>query len=555
MGTINFFSLKRRFYSVENCKIYEPKQLYNIGEGVSVDTFLKKHAAVIDYVDTNESEGALIELDHEFKNKLTTHVEIHPSLLLGIMGNMVIFPENNPYPRDAFSCGQSKQAVSLYSSNFHNRIDKMGIVLNYGQTPIVKSRYLDFVTKEQHPYGENAIVAIMAYNGYNVEDALIFNEGSVKRGLFRTTYFNMYESHEETENVGGSTTSSRFCEINKENVVGKKPGYDYNYLDENGIVKENTMMNDKVVVIGKATSDPENPGTYSDASVFTKKGQLGFVDKAFMTEQEEGKRLVKVRIREERLPAIGDKLCSRAGQKGTIGVIIPEADMPFTADGVRPDILVNPHALPSRMTIGQLVEGLMGKACTIYGAYGNCTAFENKGPKHKIFGEMLTQEGFHSSGTEVLYNGMTGEQIESDIYLAPNYYLRLKHMVKDKINYRARGPRAQLTRQTLGGRANDGGLRVGEMERDGVIAHGMTNFLQESMLVRGDDFYMAVCNKTGTIAIYNESKNIFLSPIADGPIEFNGTLDGKLNIKNVSKFGKDFSIVRVPYAFKLLMQN
>ena len=552
---ISGFSQKKISYSVENCEIYEPRQLYSIGEGTNVDTFLKKHASIIDYVDTSESEGALIELDHNSTNKLTTHIEIHPSLLLGIMGNMVIFPENNQFPRDAFSCGQSKQAVSLYSSNFHNRIDKMGIVLNYGQIPIVKSRYLDFVTKEQHPYGENAIVAIMAYNGYNVEDALIFNEGSVKRGLFRTTYFNMYEAHEETENVGGSTTSTRFTEINKENVVGKKPGYDYNYLDENGIVKENTMMNDKVVVIGKCTSNPENPGTYSDASVFTKKGQLGFVDKAFMTEQEEGKRLVKVRIREERLPAIGDKLCSRAGQKGTIGIIIPEADMPFTADGVKPDILVNPHALPSRMTIGQLVECLMGKACTLYGAYGNCTAFENKGPKHKIFGDMLTKQGFHSSGTEVLYNGMTGEQIESNIFIGPTYYLRLKHMVKDKINYRARGPRAQLTRQTLGGRANDGGLRVGEMERDGVIAHGMTNFLHESMLVRGDDFYMAVCNKTGTIAIYNETKNIFLSPLADGPIEFNGTLDGKLNIKNISKFGKDFSIVRVPYAFKLLLQE
>jgi DNA-directed RNA polymerase II subunit RPB2 len=551
---ISGFSQKLVSYSPEECKIYKPSQLYNIGS-TNENTFLQKNACIIDYVDTNESEGALISVEHEFKNKLITHVEIHPSLILGVMGNMVIFPENNQLPRDLFSCGQSKQAVSLYTSNFHNRIDKMGVVLNYGQIPIVKSRYLDYVTKEQHPYGENAIVAIMSYNGYNVEDALIFNEASIKRGLFRTTYFNMYEAHEEMSNIGGSVIDSRFCEINKENVIGKKPGYDYNYLDENGLVKENTMMNDKIVVIGKCTSNPDNPGTYIDASVTPKKGQLGFVDKAFMTEQEEGKRLVKVRIREERFPAIGDKLCSRAGQKGTVGIILPETDMPFTSEGIRPDLIVNPHALPSRMTIGQLVECLMGKACTFYGGYGDCTAFINKGPKHKLFGEMLVKQGYHSSGTELLYNGMTGEQLESEIFIGPTYYLRLKHMVKDKINYRARGPRTQLTRQTLGGRANDGGLRVGEMERDGVIAHGMTNFLQESMLVRGDDYYMAVCNKTGSIAIYNERKNIFLSPIADGPIQFSGNLEGNMNVINISKYGKDFSIVRVPYAFKLLMQE
>ena len=229
--------------------------------------------------------------------------------------------------------------------------------------------------------------------------------------------------------------------------------------------------------------------------------------------------------------------------------------MPFTEGGIRPDIIINPHALPSRMTIGQLVETLMGKACGLYGAFGDCTAFVNKGSKHKIFGDLLTQVGFHSSGTEVLYNGNTGEQLESNIYIGPTYYMRLKHMVKDKINYRALGPRTVLTRQTVQGRANDGGLRIGEMDRDALIAHGITNFLQESMLVRGDDYYMAVCNKSGTIAIYNESYNLFLSPFADGPIKFNGTLNDRLNIENISKFGRSFSIVRVPYAFKLLIQE
>ena len=207
------------------------------------------------------------------------------------------------------------------------------------------------------------------------------------------------------------------------------------------------------------------------------------------------------------------------------------------------------------MTIGQLVETLMGKACAMYGGFGDCTAFMNKGQKTEQFGKMLTNVGFHSSGNQLLYNGQSGEQMYSQIFIGPTYYMRLKHMVKDKINYRARGPRTVLTRQTVQGRANDGGLRIGEMERDGIIAHGASKFLQESMLVRGDEYFMAVCNQTGMIAIYNDSNNLFLSPYADGPIRFTGTLSDGLNIQNVSKYGRSFSILRVPYSFKLLIQE
>jgi len=472
------------------------------------------------------------------------------------MGNQVIFPENNQLPRDLFACGQARQAISLYHSNAQVRVDKTGIVLNNGQVPLVKSRYLKYINNEEHPCGENTIVAIMAWNGYNVEDSILFNEGSLKRGLFRTTYYSVYESREESTRVGQSTIDSRFANIESKEVVGLKPGGDYAQLDEFGLVKENALVDEKTVLIGKVTTNLEKPGTYIDASSFPKKGQLGYVDKSFMTEGEEGFRIAKVRIRNERIPGIGDKFCSRCGQKGTVGLVIPEADMPFTADGLKPDIIINPHALPSRMTIGQLVESLMGKACTLQGAFGDCTAFVNNSDMPKVFGQLLTENGYHSSGNELLYNGQTGEQIQSEIYMGPTYYMRLKHMVKDKINYRAQGPRTALTHQTVQGRANDGGLRIGEMERDGLIAHGITNFLQESMLVRGDDYYMAICNKTGTVAIYNESQNIFLSPLADGPIKFNGAYDSEhLQIQTLSKYGRSFSIVRVPYAFKLLMQE
>jgi hypothetical protein len=207
------------------------------------------------------------------------------------------------------------------------------------------------------------------------------------------------------------------------------------------------------------------------------------------------------------------------------------------------------------MTIGQLIESLLGKACCVYGGFGDCTAFANKGPNVDVYGHMLVRAGFNASGNQILYNGMTGEQLYSDIYIGPTYYMRLKHMVKDKINYRALGPRTMLTRQTVQGRANDGGLRIGEMERDGVMAHGASAFLNESFMIRGDEYYMAVCNKTGAIAIYNQNLNLFLSPFSDGPINFNTTLDGKMNIRNISRFGRSFSIVRIPYALKLLIQE
>jgi DNA-directed RNA polymerase II subunit RPB2 len=550
-------------FNFKSNKVYELNDLYNDLHNDDANKIndvvynnLQKYKSVVDYLDTSEEESALIanESDDNKKNKYYTHVEIDPSLILGVMGNLIIYPQHNPVTRNSFSCGQSKQAVSMYHTNYQMRIDKMGVVLNYGQIPLIKSRYLEYINNEEIPYGVNAIVAIMCYTGYNVEDAILINEGAIQRGIFRTTYYSMYEAREESSKVSGMV-NSRFANIEKNNVVKIKPGYDYSLLDDHGMIKENTPLNDKIVLIGKITSDMENKDRFIDDSVKPKKGQLGFVDKSFITQGEEGFNIAKVRIREERIPAIGDKMASRSGQKGTLGLIIPEEDMPFTADGIRPDLIINPHAIPSRMTIGQIVESLFGKVCTSYGAFGDCTAFQVKGSNYSTYAPFLVKAGFNSTGNQILYNGMNGEQIQSDIYIGPTYYMRLKHMVKDKINYRATGPRTNLTRQTVQGRANDGGLRIGEMERDGVLAHGMSYFLNESFMIRGDEYYMAVCNKTGAIAIYNEVKNLFLSPFADGPVKFHTNPDGSMNIQNVSKFGRSFSVIRIPYSFKLLIQE
>jgi DNA-directed RNA polymerase II subunit RPB2 len=556
----------KKIKSYDSNKLYKFNELYENKSSAKspyeYEDFITKKA-IIDYIDPSESENALIlmnpndPIDSHIIDKYT-HMEIHESLIFGVMCNQITFPENNQFPRNAFSCGQSKQAVSMYHTNFQVRMDKTAVVLNNGQIPLVKTRYLEHINKEENPYGENAIVAIMCYTGYNMEDSILINEASIKRGLFNTTYYTVYETHEERTKQGDATVEKIFTNFQQSNnsVLGKKTGYDYSKLDKWGIIQENTIVNDKTVLIGMSSNNVLNKENRLDDSKLPKKGQIGIIDKSFITEGEEGERIAKVRICEIRVPNIGDKMASRNGQKGTIGLVIPECDMPFTKDGLRPDLIINPHALPSRMTIGQLVECITGKACAMYGGFGDCTAFNNKGSKVGVFGEKLIKMGYHSSGNEILYDGMNGSQIEMEIFIGPTYYMRLKHMVKDKINYRARGPRTALTRQPVSGRANDGGLRIGEMERDVLLSHGMNDFMKESMLDRGDKFYMAICNQTGMLSIYNPSKNLFMSPMADGPIQFTGTIDGNsFTIEKITKFGRSFSIICVPYSLKLLLQE
>jgi len=566
----NDFSWNQLIYGLKNLKEEKNIQCFDNDYDFNPEEFdfdfeklIKKYysnSGIIDFLDTNESETAMIASDETYlfeeNNNQTkyTHMEIHPSLLFGVMGNQVIYVENNPSTRNLFSCGQSKQAVSLYHSNYQNRFDKTGIVLNYGQVPLIKCRYLEYIQREAHPYGENVIVAIACYSGYNVEDAILINKGAVDRGLFRTTYYSTVESREESSTVADSNTDSEFMKIiDNKNIIGKKPGIKYQYIGENGLIKEGTKLNDKIALIGKVNKTPDTDNLV-DSSLTPKKGQKGTVDKTYLSEDDEGFRIAKIRIREERIPAIGDKMASRAGQKGTIGLVIPQEDMPFTENGIVPDLIINPHALPSRMTIGQIIETLLGKLCLEIGGFGDCTPYISKGNKSKIYGEILKEYGYHSSGNEILYNGFSGEQLKSEIFIGPTYYMRLKHMVKDKINYRAQGPRQQLTRQTVQGRANDGGLRIGEMERDGVIAHGASHFLNDSFMVRGDEYQMAICNNSGTIAVYNSEKKTFYSLHSDGPLKFKDNEDSVV-LDTISHHGKDFSIVRVPYTMKLLIHE
>ena len=519
------------------------------------DSQLLGSAAPLAYIDAQETNTMLLAMSPAEFMPRNNGIEIHPSLIFGVMGNQIVYPENNQLPRDLFFCGQGKQAVSIYSTAYESRIDKSALVLHYGQIPLVKSRYLDYINHEENPYGVNAIVAIMSYSGYNVEDAVLINRGSIERGMFATTYYSMYESREESEKVAGTTISSQFMNTDDPTVLSRKAGYDYSGLDASGFLPVNTPIVEKQIVIGKAASNVQMPGEFMDQSVGTKKGAKGIVDRVYMSEGDDGFRVGKMRVREWRQPAQGDKVCSRCGQKGTVGLIVDEADMPFTESGIRPDIIVNPHALPSRMTIGQLVEALAAMVGAEYGTFGDCTAFENKGQKVTELGELLAKKGFSATGNAAMYAGQSGERIESQIYLGPTYYMRLKHMTKDKINHRGRGPRTKLTRQPVQGRANDGGLRIGEMERDGLLGHGMTNMLQQSMMERSDAFRLAVCNHSGTIAVYNEARDVFLSPYQDGPLVFERSEDNSVNNASVQRHGTSFSIIHVPYSFKLLWQE
>lgn len=571
---ISGFNKKRETidFDAGDMKIYKLNELY---EGIESETNPAKinrfltDKAVLDYIDNNESEYALIAMDPEnFQEESNdanyTHCEIHNSFIFGMMSNLIIFPENNPGVRNSFSCGQSKQACSLYHTNYQVRMDKTAVLLNYGQIPLVKSRFLDYINHEENSYGENVIVAIACYTGYNVEDAILINEGALKRGLFQTTYISSYQLREEIETGSDMTMEKRFINVQEDpNIIGTRVGSDYSKLDEHGLIKEGTIVNEDTALIGgviktysNVDSLPNSSVSNTDNSIFPKKQQKGIVDKVFITDDEEGKRIAKVRVIEKRTPAIGDKMASRAGQKGTIGMVIPECDMPFTSDGLRPDIIINPHAIPTRMTIGQLVECITGKACAMLGGFGDCTAFNNKGSKIHYFGELLTKQGFHCNGNEILYNGMDGKQMETEIFIGPTYYMRLKHMVKDKINSRRKGPTTKLTKQSVGGRANGGGLRIGEMERDTLISHGIDEFLRESLMERGDKYYLAICNHTGIISICNPSKKIFVSPMLDGPLKFSGSLENEdLRLEHVTEFGRNFSIVCIPYSFKLFIQE
>ncbi|CAK4076589.1 unnamed protein product [Aphanomyces euteiches] len=503
---------------------------------------------VVELIDTEEEEVCMIAMEpKDLRNtrQVYTHCEIHPSMILGICASIIPFPDHNQSPRNTYQSAMGKQAMGIYSSNFRARMDTMANILNYPQKPLVTTRAMEYLHFRELPSGVNAIVGIATYTGYNQEDSLIMNQSAIDRGLFRSTFYRCYVDQERNKSPHGIGGGSGFmnCEEfekpTRATCLRLKHG-SYHKLDQDGLVAPGTRVSGGDIIIGKTSPLPSSDENglearhqKRDASTSLRTHENGIIDSVMLTTNAEGFKFTKVRFRNIRVPQIGDKFASRHGQKGTIGMTYRQEDMPFTIEGVTPDIVVNPHAIPSRMTIGHLIECLLGKVSSQTGDEGDATPFTDV--TVQAISDTLHSLGYQRFGNEVMYNGHTGRRLQAQIFIGPTFYQRLKHMVDDKIHSRSRGPVTMLTRQPLEGRAREGGLRMGEMERDCLISHGSANFLMDRLFANSDAYRVHVCDLCGIIAIANLRKMTFECR----------TCRNKTQI----------SQVHIPYSCKLLFQE
>jgi DNA-directed RNA polymerase II subunit RPB2 len=513
--------------------------------------------SVIEYIDVEEQNYSMIGMKSKGKylHDLNanpeiirtiqyTHCEIHPSTCLGVLASCIPFPHLNQAPRNTYQCAMAKQAIGISSLNYDKRMDKTAYTLNYPSRPLIDTRVMDFLKLNQVPSGCQVHVAIMSYTGYNQEDSILINKGSIDRGLFLATIY--HTEKDDDKNIIRDEIIR--CPPDVKDTKCMKFG-NYGKLNAHGFIPENTLVENRDILIAKKVpikenrNDPTKHIKFEDQSKIIRTTEETYVDMNYTGRNGEGCNFAKTRLRTLRKPMIGDKFASRSAQKGTVGNIIPECDMPFTKNGLRPDIILNPHAIPSRMTIAQLAETLLGKVLIELGMFGDGTSFGEL-DIYTIINE-LKRCGYESYGNELLYDGHTGEQLEMNIFIGPVYYQRLKHMVNDKEHSRAIGPMVNLTRQPAEGRSRDGGFRIGEMERDVMIAHGMSKFCRERMYNVSDKYAVHVCKKCGMIATFN-----------NGDLgEMRAKPHMTIHVCNMCKNKTDFSYVEIPYAYKLLMQE
>jgi DNA-directed RNA polymerase II subunit RPB2 len=496
---------------------------------------------LVEYIDPGETEGCHIAMYS--KDVLTdptkTHAEIHPSCILGSLGSNIPFPDHNQSPRNAYQCAMGKQAMGMYSLNFRERFDAMAHMLCYPQMPLVSPFMSKFYGTQKMPCGQNITVAIMTYSGYNQEDSIMINESFLQRGGFRSIFYRTYKDEEKKNQSSGE--EERFFRPDPA-LTRQMKNACYDKIGEDGFVPENVYVNNDDILIGKVVPLrvptgmvlPAGSKQFRDVSRTMRNNEIGWVDRIFRNRNGEGYSFAKVRVRQDRVPEIGDKFSSRHGQKGTCGMILEAKDMPQTASGIIPDIIINPHCIPSRMTIAQLMETLMGKVACEVGALGDGTPF-NDVTVEGLAALLRDNLGMEPYGNEILYNGFTGRQMETNIFVGPVFYQRLRHCSADKLHSRASGPLVMLTRQPAEGRAREGGLRFGEMERDCVIAHGISEFTKERLMECSDAFRCFSCSDCGILAVANPTDSIWMCR-------------GCGNTTN-------FSPIEIPYAYKLLIQE
>ncbi|XP_049849385.1 DNA-directed RNA polymerase II subunit rpb2-like [Schistocerca gregaria] len=540
------FVVHDNFLQIKKSHIQE---LQDPHSGVNWNTILE--AGLVDIVDTAEEETLMIAMvpadlqvareayiKCEGFSQSFTHCEIHPSMILGVVASVIPFPDHNQSPRNTYQSAMGKQALGVYATNFNLRMDSLAHVLWYPQKPLARPHAVKYLKFRDLPAGTNVVVAIACYSGYNQEDSVMLNQSSIDRGLFRSVFYRTYREEESCHEAHDSKIVETF-EKPTPGEVGRISNKNYSRLDEDGIVSPGTPVFGEDIIIGRTRTVPDGIRVgdkeyfKEDSSKPSRPSESGIVDQVMISTSAEGNRFVKVRIRSIRTPTIGDKFSSRHGQKGTCGMLYRQEDMPFNRDGICPDLIMNPHAIPSRMTIGHMIECLLSKLAAVSGEEGDATPFTDVNVEQ--ISQRLHSYGYQPRGNEVVYHGHTGRRMEAQLFMGPMYYQRLKHLVEDKMFSRARGRTQILTHQPAEGRSRGGGLRFGEMERDVMIAHGSSQFLKERLLYQSDIYRLHICEVCGLIAITTLESN-------------------RLYCKNC-KLSSRIVQVLLPYACKLLFQE
>lgn len=527
--------VRKPYVVVENGKSrLTPEMLAKIKAGTLSWEHLVK-MGVIEYLDAEEEENSYIALSEEEITPAHTHFEILPSTIFGVTSSVLPYPEHNSAPRITMACSMAKQSLGLYAVNFSQRFDTRAYVMYYPQEPLVSTDFYKALRLKKKAAGQNFIVAITTYKGYNMGDGTVVNKSAIDRGLGRAAMFKTYET-EERLYPGGQKDK---IEVPSPEVVGYRGEDAYKNLDDDGIILPESKVVSKDVMVGK-TSPPrflEEISVFGvveekkrESSLSVKAGEVGAIDSVMVTEAPSGNRLVKIRMRSVKVPEVGDKFASRHGQKGVVGIVLPQEDMPFTRDGIVPDLILNPHAIPSRMTAGHLLETMGGKAASIGGMLMDGTAFS--GNTEEDYQKVLKENGFDEHGEEWLYDGISGKKMKVKLFIGPVYYQRLHHLVSNKMHVRSRGPVQLLTLQPTEGRAREGGLRFGEMERDCLIGYGASMLVRERLLEESDKTIQLVCNKCGMFAYHDYIKNKDLCPLCES---------------------EEVSPIEISYAFKLLL--